>query len=685
MRRRDFLSLMLATAGSTTLCATGPAARGAAVGRRGRVLILAFDGLDPKIVRQLMEQGRLPSFARVASAGSFTSIMSSTPPQTPVAFSNIISGTDPGRHNIYDFIHRDPNPEGTPLAVMPYFSMSAAADPSSALFLPLGRWRLPLTGGSVKQLRRGPEFWTELVKRGANVSVYDMPATYPPPQVKGKGRFRCVSGMGTPDLLGGYGEFTLLDTDAPVAERLVGGGRFVRLRMRRNRAKYKLEGPPNFLLEGEDGKAPESMTVELSIVRDPENPVAKIAAGDRLVLINEGEWSDWFQIDFETGIPGSGALSLAGAPTSIRGMVRFYLKQVRPGFKLYISPINIDPSAPINQISAPSDLSKEIAEREGLYYTLGIPEDTKSLSNGALNEDEFRQQSYLVLDERAEQYRHALAGFDQGCVLSYFGTTDLMQHMFWRDRDPEHPGRRPEQGNRYRDVIDDLYVKLDGIVADGLEHLRDEDTLIILSDHGFTTFRRGFSVNTWLVENGYMQVLDPGRMGEGEMFDNTDWMRTRAYAMGINSLYINQRGREKYGIVDPALKRGLLDEIAAKLLEVTDDDGSPVISRVEIIESIYPYADPAVAPDAIIGYAEPYRSSWETALGGMPVDMLADNLDRWSGTHCIATNLVPGMLITNRPILAEQPALWDIAPSILDLFGVDAPPEMRGKPLFRET
>jgi predicted AlkP superfamily phosphohydrolase/phosphomutase len=366
-------------------------------------------------------------------------------------------------------------------------------------------------------------------------------------------------------------------------------------------------------------------------------------------------------------------------------MVRFYLKQVRPGFKLYISPINIDPSAPVNQISEPSDLSQEIAERKGLFYTLGIPEDTKALSNGALNEDEFRDQSYLVLDERAEQYRHVLAGFEQGCVLSYFGTSDLMQHMFWRDRDPEHPGRLPEQGDRYRHVIDDLYVKLDRIVADGLEHLRDEDTLIVLSDHGFTTFRRGFSVNTWLVENGYMQVVDPARMGEGEMFDNTDWMRTRAYAMGINSLYVNQRGREKYGIVDPALKRGILDEIAGKLLEVTDDDGSPVISRVEIIESIYPYADPAVAPDAIIGYAEPYRSSWETALGGMPVDLLADNLDRWSGTHCIATNLVPGMLITNRPILAEQPALWDIAPSILDLFGVDAPPEMRGKPLFRET
>jgi len=685
VRRRDFLSLMLSTAGGTTLCSCGALSSHAAVGRRGRVLIVAFDGLDPRIVRQLMTQDRLPNFARVAAEGSFKTIASSTPPQTPVAFSNIISGADPGSHSIFDFIHRDPNPPGSPLAVMPYFSMSAAADPSSALFLPVGRWQLPLTGGAMKQLRQGPEFWDELVKRGADVSIYDVPATYPPPEAQGTGRFRCVSGMGTPDLLGGYGEFTMLDTDAPVRERLVGGGRFVRLRMRKHRAKATLEGPPNFLLKPEKGKQPPKMTAQLSIVRDPVHDVAKIEVGDRLVLLETGDWSDWVEIDFETGIPGSTALSAAGAPTSIRGMVRFYLKQVRPGFKLYVSPINIDPSAPINPITAPFGLSKQIAKRQGRYYTLGIPEDTKALTSGALNEDEFRQQAYLVLEERAEQYRHALGGFEQGCMLSYFGTPDLMQHMFWRDRDPQHPGRRPEQGDRYRHVIDDLYVTLDGIVGDGLDHLRDEDVLIILSDHGFTTFRRGFSVNTWLVRNGYLNVRDAGRMAQAEMFSNTDWSRTRAYAMGINSLYVNLQGREKYGVVAPGHKRALVDELAIGLLEVTDDDGSTVVARVEIVEDIYPGADPKLAPDMIIGYAQGYRSSWETALGGMPETMIADNLDRWSGTHCIATDLVPGMLITNQPVVAEQPALWDIAPTVLDLFGVETPARMRGRPLFKEA
>jgi hypothetical protein len=223
MRRRNFLKLMLSGAGSTMLCSCGARSGRAAIGGRGRVLILAFDGLDPRIVRQLMAQDRMPSFARVASEGSFKPISSSTPPQTPVAFSNIISGADPGSHSIFDFIHRDPSPPGSPLAVMPYFSMSAASDPTSGMFLPLGRWQLPLTGGEMKQLRRGPEFWDYLVRAGADVSLYDIPATYPPPEAQGEGRLRCVSGMGTPDLLGGYGEFTMFDTDAPRRERFVGG------------------------------------------------------------------------------------------------------------------------------------------------------------------------------------------------------------------------------------------------------------------------------------------------------------------------------------------------------------------------------------------------------------------------------------------------------------------------------
>ena len=693
MRRREFLKLMAAGAGSTVLCSCSALSSRAPVGKRGRVIVLAFDGLDPRVVRSLMARGRLPSFQRVADMGSFRTIRTTSPAQTPVAFSSIISGCDPGTHAIYDFIHRDPNPkDGT--AIKPYMSMSAASDPASMKFITLGDWQLPRSGGEIEQLRRGPEFWDYLVKDGTDVSVHDVPVTYPPPKAKGPGRFHCLSGMGTPDILGTLSTFTVFGTDEPLMGRTVGGGRFVHLIFFDHHGTAKLEGPPNFLLKPEKKKdrfgksvfvSPPELTVDLNIVRDPEHKVARIEVDDQAVLLNEGEWSDWLRVEFKTGIPGSTALSAAGAPTSAFGVVRLYLKQVHPHLRLYVSPINIDPTSPVNPVSTPSSLAERTAAKLGPFYTVGIPEDHAALTSEALNEDEFRDQAYHVLNERVDLYHDALAHFDRGCMFSYFGTSDLIQHMFWRDRDPDHPGRLPEQGDRYAGVIDKLYEDLDGIVAGALDKLRDEDTLIVLSDHGFTTFRRGLNVNTWLVQQGFMELLDPTRKKHGLMFMNTDWSRTRAYATGINSLFVNLVGREKYGSVPQERKRQVIDEVAAKLLELTDEDGSRVVERVDIVESIYPQADPAMAPDMIIGYAENYRVSWGTALGEIPPQVIEDNMDRWSGTHCISPNVVPGIFITNRPTLRDDPALWDVAPTILAQFGIETPAEMRGRPLLTET
>jgi predicted AlkP superfamily phosphohydrolase/phosphomutase len=344
--------------------------------------------------------------------------------------------------------------------------------------------------------------------------------------------------------------------------------------------------------------------------------------------------------------------------------------------------VNFDPQRPANPISAPGSFARELAQRDGRFYTTGIPEDTKALSRGALNEDEFLAQCDLVLEEKIAEYRTALDEFGAGCLFSYFGTTDLVQHMFWRDRDPEHPGRKPEQDGMYDTVIDDLYARMDGLVGEAMAKLSDDDTLIVLSDHGFTTFRRELSVNTWLLENGYLGLLDPSRQGRSEMFINTDWSRTRAYAMGLNALYVNEQGREKHGVVAPSRKRALAEEIAVKLQALRDDDGSKVVEKVYRVADIYPGADRTVAPDLIIGYAEGYRSSWATSLGGVPRYVLRDNRDRWSGTHCVATHLLPGMLLTNRSMGAQDADLRDIAPTILGAFGVKSPNEMQGRDFF---
>ncbi len=685
MQRREFSKLAMAASAAAVLpgCLTSTRSGGPPDGHR--VFVVAFDGLDPQIVKNLISAGRMPNLARLAESGSLTTMATSTPPHTPVAFSNIISGADPGLHHVFDFIQRDPNPSEPDLAMRPYFSSAEAVTPENQWAIPLGKWHLPLSGGQTRLLRRGPAFWDALIANGIDSEIYYLPSNYPPPTPQGPGRFRCVSGMGTPDLLGGYGDFTLFTPDAPAEGRQVGGGRFVYLSMFKNYAQAQLVGPQNYLRRSSAGEPAAPMKAVLDIARDPFAPVARISIDGRPVLLNEGEWSHWLPVVFQTGIPGSTVLGALGAPTSIQGMVRLFLKQVHPKFELYVSPINIDPLSPVNQISVPAELASQLAARHGRFYTAGIPEDTKALSHGALDEDQFLAQSDLAMQERIVQYREALAQFRRGCLFYYFGATDLLQHMFWRDRDEQHPGRQAAQADRYASVVEDTYHGIDQLVGDALNAARPTDTVIVLSDHGFNSFRRGFNLNSWLVEEGFIRLRDPGRQGQEPMFPNVDWSQTRAYGLGMNALYLNAAGREKHGIVKPTQWRSQLQEIRDKLMAVRDTGGQPVIRRVDMVEDIYPGADRHIAPDLIIGYEEGYRASWDTVLGTMPRDLLVNNLERWSGTHLISADLVPGVLVSNRPVQVETPDIRDIAPTILSEFGIASLPHMAGRRLFADN
>ena len=684
MRRTCFtlLILLFAACAVAWLGSCG----GSAPARKPRLLIVGFDGMDPKLVGRMMAEGRLPHFRRVAEAGSYSPLATSVPPQSPVAWSHVISGVGNGAHQIFDFIHRDPNPPAEGLPLRPFLSTSQVEAPSHDRAIDLGRWQLPLSGGKNVLLRQGPTFWQPLVEHGVDTAIYRIPANYPALHAHGPGRFQCMSGMGTPDLIGTYGEFTVFTPDAPLLPRRVGGGQFVHLELWPHRGSASLTGPDNHLLRPDKRGRKERLTVEFKVVRDPQADVASIRIGDHLVLLEPGEWSKWLPIDFETGVPGSALLGMVGTAVSQPAMVRFYLRSVHPKLELYATPLNIDPLRAVTPISAPDDLSARIARDVGRYYTTGIPEDTKALRNGALDEDEYLQQVDLVLEERIAQYRHALSEFETGCLFFYFGTPDLLSHIFWRDRDPDHPGRDPEQGDRYAHVIEDCYVRMDALVGEALEKLRDQDTIIILSDHGFTSFRRAVHLNTWLLENGYLALLPGAAPSKEPSFRNVDWSRTRAYALGINSLFVNLREREKNGIVAPGGPHAdLLAEMTEKLLNLRDEDGSRAIAEVYSLERDYPDADATLAPDLIIGYADHYRSSWSTALGGIARTVIEDNLDRWSGDHCVAARLVPGILVTNRKVVVEDPKLSDLAATILGVFGIEPPEGMGGRDLLAES
>ncbi len=644
-----------------------------------RVLVLGVDGMDPRLLGELIAAGKMPNSAALAAGGSFMELATSAPPQSPVAWSSVICGSGPGTHQIFDFVHRDASPSGGAV-VRPYLSTSSVVPPKRDLVIPLGRWRIPLSSSRPQNLRRGPAFWESLADAGIEAQLHRMPCTYPPPE--GDGSLRCLCGMGTPDLLGTYGEFTLFASNVPAGGRVVAGGRFARLEVIDHSASAVLSGPENALRRRSDGRS-EPLTVTLEIVRDPERPLARIETCGEVIVLAEGEWSDWVPLEFPTGFPCSRLLGGLRVPTLIPAMARLYLKQVHPDLALYVSPLNIDPLRPAVPVASPATFARGIAESSGRYYTTGIPEDTKALRCGALSEEEFLEQTRVLRRERLRQYREALAQFARGFLFFYFGHIDQLSHVFWRDRDPLHPARDPAEAARFGTVIEDAYVEMDGLIGEATAALGAGDTLIVMSDHGFTSFRRGFNLNTWLLRNGYLALEDPSWQGRTAWLAGVDWSRTRAYAMGLNALYLNQAGRESRGVVDAGpQRRALLELITQGLLAARDGDGSRVVETVHRVDESCPGADPRIAPDLIVGYADGYRASWATAEGGVPGPLFEDNLDRWSGDHCVAPHLVPGVLLTNCSVLVDDPSLIDLAPTILGEFGLGPPREMSGRVIF---
>ncbi len=684
--------LMLASLGC------GETAHAGNNGNGRRLLVLGMDGLDPVLLTKLMDEGRLPNFRKLADSGTFMPLETSMPPQSPVAWSNFISGSHPGTHQIYDFIHRDPNPDPVKHAIFdirPFQSTGDVVDVEPeglSAYLPpqlsAGQWQIPLaTTATVKSFRRGPNFWDGLIAAGISTTIYRLPAIYPPPVVKGRGTFKCICGMGTPDLMGGYGEYWIFSESGAISRGRVEneGGRFSRLVFDGDHAFATLIGPENMLRKPEPDPSDPSgktlkhppLSIPLDFIRDREsNSLQIVIAEEQNVVLKAGEWSDWVTLSFETGLPGSLMWSAAGAPTSIQTIVQFYVRSVNPTTHVYMSPMQIDPLNPVNPVSNPVEFATELAQRFGPYHTQGIPEMAKALEVGGVNEDEYLVLVQNMLDDRLPQYRAALAEFSEGLLFYYFGHTDQLAHIFWQDM---------AKGTKFADVMPKAYEDVDARLGEALATLDDDDAIIVLSDHGFSSFKREFHANTWLRDSGYQawrgdSVAQRGQMGV--MLGNLVWPQTKAYAFGINSIYLNMVGRERYGVVTEAERQAVLDEISAKLLQVRDEDGTQAIVRVYDVRKEFPGADPMLAPDLLIGYAHDYRGSWATALGFAGKTQFDDNKKFWRGDHCIAHYLVPGSLLTNLNVTVADPKLSDLAPSMLALFGVKAPSGMTGRTIF---
>lgn len=656
MKRRDFIKssgAVLAAAPFMNFAAGSPLAK--------KMLVLGFDGMDPGIVNRLMAQGQLPNMQRLGERGVFTMMRSTIPPQSPVAWGSFISGSDPGKFGIFDFVHRDP------ATYTPMFSMTETLP--GGMMVNIGKYRIPLKPGKIVLKREGPAFWDYLEERDIPATIFKVPTNYPP----SASSQRTLSGMGTPDIMGGYGVYSLYTSDENEAQGDISPNNAYYAYIDENGVmEGQIEGPKNDLVK--DG---EPVVVPFKVYVDNTHRTARIDIQGKEILIAEKEYSDWVEIEF----------TMISHLASITGMVRFYLMEMGERFRLYVSPTHISPRTPAVPISTPSGYSRELADKVGLFHTIGLPADTKALSQGSFSMENYIHQSLSVFDESCRLFDYELQRFNsqkQALLFFYFSSLDQGQHMFWALNDKEHPYYHPEESRRFAWITDEMYRKFDRVLGKALKGMDPAIPVLVMSDHGFGPFRRAVNVNNWLVKEGYLK-LNVGDAGDEEIsiLGYADWPASKAYALGLNGLYLNMKGREKEGAVAAGERRKLLEEIKAKLEALVDPkNGQKVISCAYISEDNFSKDFIGRAPDIVLGFDRGYRISDDSALGTLGREMIKDNMNWWSGDHCVDPKKVPASFIANFKIRSQVPDIQDVAPTILKYFGIAAPAQMTGKALI---
>jgi predicted AlkP superfamily phosphohydrolase/phosphomutase len=633
-----------------------------------RIIIVGFDGQDPKLTEKFLKKGLLPNFEKLAKAGVYRKLETSYPSISPVAWSSFATGTNPARHNIFDFLDRDRK------TYLPLLSSTHIG--SIDRTLKIGRYRIPLGRPEVRLLRRSKPFWTILGEHDIWSTVLRVPITFPPDRFKGAQ----LSAMCVPDLLGTQGTFFLYTT-RPAEKRFKEGGIRVELPRNGDRMETRLEGPENLF---RDGNPPLEIPMVIEVDRAKQR--ARVTVGGEVVELEPRKLSDWIPLSFK-----------AAPAVKVSGICRMMVTELGEHFSLYVTPLNLDPDKPAMPISHPSYYATYLSKKIGHFCTLGLAEDTWALNEGVIDDEAFLKQTYDIDRERQEMFFAALDRLRAGALVCVFDATDRIQHMFWHYLEENHPANKIHAGNgngagngTHRKAIEEIYKHDDALVGKVMAKLKRGDVLIVLSDHGFNSFQRGVNLNGWLLKEGLLKLKD-GADGTSEWLKDVDWSATKAYSLGLTGMFLNLEGREAHGIVKPGAEaKAVKREIISRMRGLKDEGrGAVAIQEVFDTDDIYegPYQENA--PDLIIGYANGYRISWDCATGMVAGPVFEDNVKPWSGDHCVDPRLVPGVLFCNYPLgaLGERtPSIMDLAPSVLTLFGIEPPKHMEGKPLFtRET
>jgi predicted AlkP superfamily phosphohydrolase/phosphomutase len=596
----------------------------------------------------MLGRNELPNLARIRQLGTYARLQTTYPAQTPVAWSSFATGANPGAHGIFDFICRDPQ------TYQPDAALSRFERPKSMLAQP-----------RVVNQRKGVPVWQVLTNAGVHSTVLRCPCTFPPEALNG----RMLAGVGVPDLRGSQSKGTFYTQDRTVTaqehEQLIylDSGSDVASRV---------IGPRNTRLS-----PPADTFCELRARVDKTGGKLLIETGGAPARIEVAKkaWSEWVRFKFKFSML-----------QSVSGIARFYVRQLEPHLEFYVSAVNFDPTAPMFPVSSPGNYAAELSEKIGLFSTLGMAEDHNGLNNGRLDEAAYLQHCELAVHERERMMRFELDRFTEGLFFMLYDTPDRVQHMMWRFRDSQHPGFERDLAPELATRIEEHYQRCDALLGAVLDKADENTLLMVLSDHGFGSFRRAFDTNTWLWQNGLLALKD-GRKPDADLaegFPAVDWSKTYAYAVGLGGVYLNFKGREGAGILEEGAEADRVRRaIQAGLVGLPDAKTQrPAIRSVSRREELYSGPFMTEAPDLLVNFHSGFRVSWASAVGGFAHALLEDNTRRWSGDHIVDPDEVPGILFMNRPAQHNHARITDLAPTILNYLDVPAPESMEGSSLL---
>ena len=554
-----------------------------------KTLILGFDSFDPTVFEELAGQNQLPNFEKFIEHGGYSHLQVCSPPQTEVSWTSIATGADPGMHGIFDFVHRDPATYVLYVSILPMRKGALGEQ-----FVP------PYTAKTL---------FEEAASMGYPATALWWPAMFPArPELP----VMTLPGLGTPDIRGQLGVGTLFSSEDETKKKT---SVVTLILARKNFYKAEFHGPQT---KGKDG--PRSISIPLAVeVIDLQT--ARLTVDNQQIELRLGEWSEIVELSFKVGML-----------FKIHAITRFIATSLNDIVHIYSLPLQIHPLHSTWFYASSNSFSKKLWNEVGPYLTLGWPQDTTALEDGCISDEQFIDLCQKIFDRRMQILYHLMNDFREGVLASIFDDLDRVQHMFFHDR---------------QDVVHDWYKRLDGFVGDVNEKVNqwgDKYRYLILSDHGFSVFGKKIHLNHWLLENNYLCMKNGG-----DDLSGVDWDNTKAYAVGLNSIYLNIAGREGQGIVSADGIENLLNEIQNKLLDWKDGDQAP-IQKIRLKHETFNGPFTRFGPDLVVGYAPGYRASAETGLGKIPALTLEQNSDHWGADHCMDSDVVPGVIFANRDL-----------------------------------